>query len=426
MKLRPLFPSLILAALLAAGFGAAAQTAPVFTLIVTPSPSPEAGTVATVSVAPSNFPLATATYAWFRDGARLDNASGIGRSSLEIATDAAKTETITIAVEVNPGAGFSSLRSSAVIKTVPNAEQLKKRLEDAQSAFALELDPESPIPNEPATAQVISFAFDRELASYRWFVDGAFQRDASGRGKWFLEFAGIAEGASRAVRVEVTTPLGITRSQNITLRPVTTALYWWANTAVPPWYKGKALPSVGSQVSLVALPNVRNREALRYRWQFNFTPDQKASGIGKSVYSFPLAFAFAESVQVLIEDAAGGFYRNEASFSISPAQSAVGIYAFRPRRGIITARQADALAATAGDALEFVAIPFFFPAGSDRSLAYTWRLGRETIPGAPPDPWHFVLRSNPGEKGENILGVEVRDTRRNGESANAAVTATFQ
>lgn len=427
MKPRAFIAILVLAAaLLTVGFGAHAQTVPVFFIAVTPSPTPEAGSVARATVMPTNFQAANATYTWFRDGTRLDSASGLGRSTLEIATDAGKTEAITVAVEVNPGSGFSTLRSSVVVKTVPNQEQLKKQLEDAKSAFSLELNPESPNPNEPVTVAVASFAFDRELATYRWFVDDALRRDESGRGKWFLELAGIAEGSRRTVRVEVTTPLGITRSQSITLAPITTAFYWWTNTAVPPWYKGKALPTVGTQVSLMALPNVRSGRDLQYHWQFNFTSDQKASGIGKTVYSFPLAFAFPETVQVLIEDAAGGLFRKEGSFSVGPQPPTVIIYELRPRRGIITSRHADGATAAAGDALEFVAVPFFFPAGSDRSLTYTWRLGRETHVGAPPDPWHFVLSSNAGEKGENNLVVEVRDTRKNGGSANASITATFQ
>lgn len=426
MNSRTLSLALITLAALTAGFGTYAQTAPAFSLTVMPSPAPEAGSLVTVVVAPSNFPLATADYTWFRDGTRLDTASGVGRSSLVIATDPAKTEIISIAVEVNPGAGFASARSSLMIRTLPSQEQLKKSLEDIQSSFTIELAPESPNPNEPFSVEIASPAFDRELATYRWFVNETFQRDESGKGRWFLPLTGAPEGISRAVRVEVTTPLGVTRSQSIAIRPVTTALYWWTNTSVPPWYKGKALPTSGAQVSLMALPNVRNPRDLRYHWEYHNGPDQKASGIGKIIYSFPIAYSLPETIEITMDDVMGGSFRKTTSITVEPARPGVTLYELRPRRGTVTTRRAATVTATPGDTLEFVSIPFFFPFGSDRYLSYEWQLNRDTHIGEPPDPWHFILRSNAGERGESKLSVQVRDTRKNGSAASASLTASFK
>src|SRR3989344_1687825 len=423
MNLRTFLATLIVAAALAAGLGAYAETAPVFFLFVTPSPAPQAGTVVTISVTTPNFPIATATYTWYRDGARLESASGVGRSSVEIATDAAKTESIIVAVDVAPGTGFSTLRSSMVIQTVPSQEQLKKQLEDIESSFSVAFRPEAPNPNEAVDVEVTSFAFDRELASYRWFVDGVLQRDESGKGRWFLSLPGIAEGTSQTIRAEVTTPLGVTRSQSITLAPVTTALYWWTNTLVPPWYKGKALPTSGAQVTLLALPNVRNTSSIRYRWEFHNAPDQKASGIGKATYSFPISYTLPETLEIAMDDVSGGAFQKTTSITVEPVRPSVGIYELRPRRGALTARYADAVAAAAGGTLEFIAIPFFFPFGSDRYLRYEWTSNRKMLVGEPPDPWHFILKSIAGEESNNRLSIEIRDTRTNGEAASASFTA---
>ncbi|MBI2055551.1 MAG: hypothetical protein HYT42_01520, partial [Candidatus Sungbacteria bacterium] len=50
------------------------------------------------------------------------------------------------------------------------------------------------------------------------------------------------------------------------IRAISAPLYWWADTTTPHWYKGKALPSLGSRVTVLALADVPDAGELNYRW----------------------------------------------------------------------------------------------------------------------------------------------------------------
>jgi hypothetical protein len=81
-------------------------------------------------------------------------------------------------------------------------------------------------------------------------------------------------------------------------------LLWQANDAyVPPFYKGKALLTEGSDVKIVAMPEIKsgsgtiNPKNLTYSWKKDYTNDPDGSGYG--IHSYVFMSDFLEPVSVL-------------------------------------------------------------------------------------------------------------------------------
>ncbi|MBI4132740.1 MAG: hypothetical protein HY473_01400 [Candidatus Sungbacteria bacterium] len=415
---------LLTAGLLAMAPSVFSQSPALFSLSVAPE-LPVAGDTVTVSVVPANFSATTTMYTWSRDGLPVSGAGGLGRSALSISTDANQSQIIQVRVAVDPGAGFSPAEQSTTIYTLPSPSQQQEVLSALQSEFTLRASDTNPAPGETVTVEVVTFAFDKDAASYQWYVNGALQRSSSGRAQSRLSVAAGSEGEVKTVRVEVRTGSGEFRTKSVTLRPTSVAVYWWAETLVPYWYKGKALPSLNSRVNVIALPSVPSPSLLTYRWEFNGGLIPQSSGLGKSTFSFGLNLPVEERVSVTLKDALGTLIKT-AEVNVKPVSPTVGIYAVQPLRGIVYENRLTDFSAPSGNSYDFLAVPFFFAREREQQLGYTWTLDGDAIVGTFAKPWLFTLTSNAGEVSLSRLGVAVTDLIKAGERASASFEASLR
>lgn len=399
----------------------ASQTVPNFSLITTPD-LPYAGDRVTVTALPANFSASSTVFTWFRDDIELVALSGRNRSSISIATDPTRQETIRIRVNANPGVGFTPDSGSILIHTFPNPDQQEGIAGNLGTDFTLDASSVSPENGEPVEIRVTTFAFDKQAASFQWYVAGVLDRAQSGRGQSRFVLSAPPEGASRTVRVDVTIPGSGTRSKSITIQTTSIPFYWWTDTAVPYWYKGKALPSFGSRVTALALPTGQNTAELSYQWRINGAAVPRLSGIGRQSFTFGFQFPVKEQIGVRIQNIAGTFDKSVA-IGIAPVRPRVAIYEVRPLRGTMYERELLEFGARAGEPYDFLAIPFFFP--RQAALAYTWLLNGTAITGEFDQPWRFTLTSNAGTAYRNQLDVEVKTAAQGGERAAATLQANL-
>ena len=409
---------------IASSLTAFSQTTPIFTLSVNPEVV-IAGEQITVTATPFNFSAASTTFTWFRDGVELRALSGRGRATTTLATNPEQSETIRIRVVADAGGEFERAEASVAVATLPNPAIAAETLRTIASDFTLEASDQYPAPGENVEVRVVTFAFDKQQATYRWSVNGAEQASASGRGAYRLALPAGKEGETATVQVSVATPGGDTHQKSIAIQTVSAPLYWWTQTSVPYWYRGKALPSLGSEVRVIALPNTPNVNQLTYRWQFNGGAIPLSSGIGKRVFSFRLAFDVSEEVSVTINDAIGAFAKT-ATVSINPVRPRVGIYEVRPLRGVISEAEVNAFSAPSGEHYDFLAAAFFFPpAERGQVLRYRWTVDGNELPGAASTPWLITLESRAGTEADSRIGVEVNDARRQPAEAAASFRAVL-
>jgi hypothetical protein len=282
----------------------------------------------------------------------------------------------------------------------------------------------NPDPGTAVTVSVITFAFDRSSADFRWFVNDRPQSAASGIGRHQLTLSSGREGDVQNVRVSITTATGDFRSGEIAIRTASAPLYWWTDTSVPYWYTGKALPSIGSTVHVIALPNAANPDTLSYRWEFNRTLVAESSGIGRRTYSFSPRLPIEERISVLMTDPQGT-YTKTAGITIRPVEPTLGIYWSSPQKGSASQRVDGRMRAAAGVQYDFDAVPFFFPAERAGALVYTWlRNGAEIQDLAVPS--RISLPADPYASSTEALIVRVQNPAKPARRLEAAFQVEFR
>ncbi len=407
-------------------FGRISSTAltPLFQVSVSPE-LPTAGDRVTVSVLPLNFSATSTSFTWYHDGIQLISESGTGRNNLVFGTDPKTNEAMTIRVVVGKTPDFVPAEETVTIYTLPNARRQEEVLTSIANDFTLRVSNSSPNPGETVNFEVISYAFDRNNVSYEWRVNGVIQRESSGRGRFSLAVPAGKDGERKTVSVSVVTMGGEALVKRATIQSTHVALYWWADTAIPYWYKGKALPSRNAQVTVFAFPNNRNSSSLNFQWSFNDAINAQSSGIGKQVFTFPLNFTVNESIEVQVSDVSGALNKKKA-IDIEPREPIARIYETRVLRGAVYEKTIKTADAVSGETETFVAFPFYFTPGKPATLSYSWLFNGETISGTFTKPWLFVLKSNPGEFSQNTLAVDVADPVKNGVRTSSSIQVNFR
>ncbi len=161
----------------------------------------------------------------------------------------------------------------------------------AQSSnIQVDIVPPNPNPYENTNISLNSYLNNLDTVSISWSVNG--KNVASGIGKKTISVTAPAAGAVSNIVAAINLPDGTINTQ-IILRSSVTVLLWQANDSyVPPFYRGKALPTLASSIKVVAMPEIRTAtgmvkaENMTYAWKRNYDNEVDASGYGKSFFTF--------------------------------------------------------------------------------------------------------------------------------------------
>ncbi|MBI2618030.1 hypothetical protein HYW58_01100 [Candidatus Kaiserbacteria bacterium] len=271
---------------------------------------------------------------------------------------------------------FSSIFSLVNAQIVPGLE----------STLSLRIAPTYPEPGEAVFVTVESFSIDLNRATISWLMNGTLKQQREGGIRF--QFTAPLLGSAAAIDVVVQTGSGGTETANVIVRPAAAELLWQAHTYAPPFYHGKRLPSIGSEISVEAIPHFiteSGRELLAsellYTWYVDGTIAQEASGKGrKSITVSQSKPVSALSVEALIESPDQSL-SHRARVLIPMKNPEVLIYENSPLLGILfhTAVQ-DTYRLTAKEA-KFIAFPFFMSLlnRNDSHITYSWELNNEPI-----------------------------------------------
>lgn len=160
----------------------------------------------------------------------------------------------------------------------------------ASVSIMVGISPENPAPLENVTITLKSYVNNLDTVLISWSVNG--KDVSSGIGK--KSFSLNAPNAGEETNVVATTSLPSgAKDTRIVIRPSVMVLLTEAmDSFVPPFYKGKALPSPDSFVKVVALPEIRsgsnliNPKNLTYAWKKDYTNNQNGSGYGKNTFTY--------------------------------------------------------------------------------------------------------------------------------------------
>lgn len=208
-----------------------------------------------------------------------------------------------------------------------------KVLAVSESDILVNVIPSSPAPYEDVDITLNSYAANLDTVLITWSLNS--KTISSGIGK--KSFSLKAPGAGSETTVKASISLAENEIETrIMIRPsVMVLLYQATDSYVPPFYRGKALPSLGSEIKVVAMPEIKSSSAsgsfvnsknMTYAWKKDYSNEVGASGYGKNYFLYTNDYLDETnniSVTALTVDQK---YSSEAGIEIGTAQPKIIFY----------------------------------------------------------------------------------------------------
>ncbi len=243
-----------------------------------------------------------------------------------------------------------------------------------------------------------------------WQINGKTVLSGSGENTYHFTIGAL--GSQTSVHIIVNSPTKGTLVKDFTFSPALVNMLWEAHTSVPPWYKGKALYTAGSELAVTALPQVIYRGAsvpansLSFQWKRNNKPVTQSSGKGKNVFTFKGdQLLKGESVSVDVQ--VNGITVARGDVSIPASNPEVMFYERDPLRGTLYDTALINSVSLANKEITLQAEPFYFAKSSLRAGAvpFEWTLNNKTTTG--PDTANGILTLRQSGSGAGSASVEV-------------------
>lgn len=292
--------------------------------------------------------------------------------------------------------------------------------------------PEVPKPGDTVLIEAQGIGNFLGDAVITWEVNG--KKVLSGLGERSLTFVLGPLGSNTSVRASISSPTKGTLTKDFSFNPSLVNMLWEADTSVPPWYRGKALYSAGSTLTVFAFPQIMSGgiavpiKNLSFQWKRNNTPLPQVSGRGRNTLTFAgNQLLTGESVDVYVEMA--GAVVGRGSIYIGAQKPRLVLYNRDPLRGTLYDQALSGAVTLAEKEGTVQAQPYFF---SNSSLAagtasYRWTLNNSEITGPDSAQGILTLRQSGSGSGSAILGVEMQniDSDKLIQSAKTVVSILF-
>lgn len=253
----------------------------------------------------------------------------------------------------------------------------------AETALTIVLSPEHPAPGDTVTLVLRSTLHDLSNSTITWRANGALI--AQGEGVTNATVTAGEIGTETDISVEVSTEGGDAAAAAAII-PTRVDVLWEADSLVPPFYRGRALPSAGSRVRLMAvafLPSSAGgylpADKITYTWRRN--GEIVLSGRGKTTVTIPGPVLFGTDTVTVQTVSADKRVEGLGRVRIPSVEPVLSLYTNHPLFGITYHRALGPTTFVAESEMSFTAIPYFAPASAanDPDLLYAWRLNRTGI-----------------------------------------------
>ncbi len=303
----------------------------------------------------------------------------------------------------------------------------------AGKAFAVSPDsilvnvvPENPAPNETVTITLNSYSSNLDSVPITWRVDGI--KSLSGIGK--KTFSVNAPALSKVINVSVLISLpdgDITKT--IAVRPAETVLLWQANDSyVPPFYKGKAMPSAQSEIKVVAMPEIKGvtPSSLIYTWKQDYNNMQDASGYGKNSFIYTTDYLDSSNNIDAVVSTTDQSQSSEANIDIPTVDPKIVFYKNDPKFGtLFDASLQDGHIIQGSEILE--ASPYFISPKDLRNpiLSWSWYINDSPTSTAGFMPNLIPLKVQSGVSGTSRIKLQVNNNFKIFENITKEISVQF-
>ena len=299
------------------------------------------------------------------------------------------------------------------------------------SAISVNIAPANPAPYENVTITLSSFAANLDSVNIVWLVDG--KTALSGIGKKSFSITAKAVNTETNIEARIFLPDGEI-DKRITIKPSVMVLLWQANDSyVPPFYKGKALPTADSEIKVVAMPEITvndvlvNPKNMTYSWKQDYKNMQNASGYGKNFFTYINDYLENSSQVGVTASTLDQKYQSEASINIATNNPPeIVFYKKDVKMGMVWEQALSNGHLIQGEEI-IVAEPYFISPKDWRrpELVYYWSLDGRSVNVLNYLKNFMPLKAEAGTSGISKLKLEIENTDKIFQTAQKEINIQF-
>lgn len=256
------------------------------------------------------------------------------------------------------------------------------------SDISMEVAPKNPDAFENVTLKLETFSIDLDIHHITWFVND--EEKSSGIGKKSITVTVGNYGEGTSVEAVIKAQDGRLVRKTITLRPATVDVLWEAaDSYVPPFYKGKALPARGAVLKFTAIPNLvvgdmrLDPRNLDYTWQWNYQVKENSSGYNKQSFGVKNLFINREEIVSVDVQNSSANVRGTGSTKLTFTEPEIIFYDLFPTTGNLNlGAMLHNNAPSEENPITLGIAPFFFSVRPNQtldSLSYRWQINKNIV-----------------------------------------------
>lgn len=227
------------------------------------------------------------------------------------------------------------------------------------------LEPRAPGPGEDVTAKAVSYVINLNTADITWYVNG--QSKLRGKGATAFSFKTPGSGQSMTLRVVIDSAEFGVLEDTIEISPADVDMLWVARTYTPPFYRGKALPSSESIVTVTAIPHIFDSAGkavsvgnTMFTWKKAYRTIPSASGAGKDSFSYEAHFTHNEDAISVAVSSRDGSSSRETTVQNRVVEPSIVFYENRALEGVRYEQAVGNEYRITGNEVRLSAEPYFF------------------------------------------------------------------
>jgi hypothetical protein len=211
-------------------------------------------------------------------------------------------------------------------------------------------------------------------------------------------------------------------------------LLWQANDSyVPPFYRGKALPTADSEIKIVAMPEIKNGSKMidpknmAYAWKKDYTNNTEGSGYGKNYFTYTSDYLDSSNNIDVTASTIDQNYSLEASIDIgTTTEPNIVFYKRDANLGTLWEQAiSDEHRIVGNEVLE--AAPYFISPDDIRipSLNFGWFINDEQIVTNSFTKNLIPLQAQPGTSGTSRIKLKIDNIYKITETAEKEIRVNF-
>ncbi|MEK9182634.1 MAG: hypothetical protein AAB809_00995 [Patescibacteria group bacterium] len=299
------------------------------------------------------------------------------------------------------------------------------------SSILVDMIPSNPAPSENVSITLNSYANNLDSVLITWSIDG--RNVSSGIGKKSFSLTAPTAGFESIVTAIISLPEG-SIEKRMTIKPNLMVLLWQANDSyVPPFYKGKALPAVGSEIKVVAMPEIKtssggmvNPKNMTYSWKENDTNNTEGSGYGKNFFVYVNDYLENSSNIRVTVSTIDQAYSSEASINVGTVEPRILFYKYDNGLGTIWEKTlTDFHRIQDTEIVE--ATPYFISPKDIRNptLAWSWFINDTQIDARGARKNLMPLRAESGTSGTSRLRLRIENLYKIFQTTDGEIDLEF-